>query len=144
MTPFIHRSLAPIALLAVLTAGSATSALAQTPAATDMIPAPACENPHYPGRTARENEMAKFNKQLTAYQKCMNEYIDGQKKAAEGTVDEQKKYVEELNALTAKQTELKNKITLAIDKQKRHVEARNLAVNEFNALMTKLKKDAGQ
>lgn len=138
MTPFINRS------VALLAASLVVSATAQTPAATDMIAAPSCENPHYPGRTARENEMAKFNKQLSAYQKCMNDYIEGQKKAAEGTVDEQKKYVDELNALTAKQTELKNKITLAIDKQKRHVEARNLAVNEFNTLMTKLKKDAGQ
>lgn len=141
MTSFINRSLAPIVLIA---ASLAAPAMAQTPAATDMIPAPACENPHYPGRTARDKEMEKFNKQLSAYQKCMNEYIDGQKKAAEATVDEQKKYVDELNALTAKQTELKNKITLAIDRQKRHVEARNLAVNEFNTLMTKLKKDAGQ
>ena len=74
----------------------------------------------------------------------MNEYIEGQKKAAEATVEDQKKHVEELNALTAKQTELKNKVTLSIDKQKRHVEARNLAVTEYNNLMAKLKKDAGQ
>lgn len=138
MTKHLHRSLAILACTIALAAG------AQTPAATDMIPAPTCENPHYPGRTAREKEMDKFNKALSAYQKCMNDYIDGQKKAAEANVEEQKKHVEELNALTAKQSELKNKITLSIDKQKRHVEARNLAVSEFNALMTKLKKDAGQ
>lgn len=141
MTPLINRLLAPLALLA---AGLAASAVAQTPAATDMIPAPTCDSPNYPGRAAREKEMEKFNKQLATYQKCMNEYIDGQKKSAEVTLEEQKKYVDELNALTAKQTELKNKITLSIDKQKRHVEARNLAVNEYNALMTRLKKDAGQ
>jgi hypothetical protein len=134
--------------LALITLGAASlvfnAAQAQAPAATDMIAAPTCEQVHYPGRTAPEKQMNQFNKQLAAYQKCMNEYIDGQKKAAEANVEEQKKYVDELNALTAKQSELKNKIALAVDKQKRHVEARNLAVGEFNTLMTKLKKDAGQ
>lgn len=133
--------------LPLLLALAATQVSAQAPATqppADMIAPPTCEAPYYPGRTANEKAMDKFNKALSAYQKCMNEYIDGQKKIAEQNVEEQKKYVEELNALSAKQQELKNKITLAIDKQKRHVDARNQAVNEFNALMTKLKKDAGQ
>jgi hypothetical protein len=134
--------------LPLLLALVSTQALAQAPAATtppaDMIAPPTCETPYYPGRTANEKQMDKFNKTLAAYQKCMNEYIEAQKKLAEGNVEEQKRIVEELNALTAKQQELKNKITLSIDKQKRHVDARNQAVNEFNNLMTKLKKDAGQ
>lgn len=120
---------------------------AQTPASAppgDMIAPPTCEQPYYPGRTANEKQMDKFNKSLSAYQKCMNDYINAQKKIAEDNVEEQKKFVEELNALSARQLELKNKITLSIDKQKRHVDARNQAVHEFNNLMTKLKKDAGQ
>jgi hypothetical protein len=129
--------------LTIIVGAFALNAGAQAPA-MDTIPAPTCTQPHYPGRTAPETQMTKFNKQITEYQKCMNEYIEGQKKAAEATVEDQKKHVEELNALTAKQTELKNKVTMSIDKQKRHVEARNLAVTEYNNLMSKLKKDAGQ
>ncbi len=132
-----------VAISAFIIGVFALNASAQAPA-SESIPAPSCEQPHYPGRTAPEKQMTKFNKQITDYQKCMNDYIEGQKKAAEGTVEDQKKHVDELNALTVKQTELKNKVTLSIDKQKRHVEARNLAVGEYNTLMAKLKKDAGQ
>jgi hypothetical protein len=140
MTPTLVRSLAIFATVLTLPA-----AHAQAPAApVEAIPAPACDQPLYPGRAAREKEMEKFNAKMGVYQKCMNEYIEGQKKAAEATLEEQKKHVDELNGLSARQTELKNRITLSIDKQKRHVEARNLAVNEYNALMTKLKKEAGQ
>ena len=133
-------------VIPLLLALASTQALAQAPAApaNDMIAPPTCEQPFYPGRTANDKQMDKFNKTLSAYQKCMNEYIEAQKKLAENNVEEQKKFVEELNALTLKQQELKNKVTMSIDRQKRHVDARNQAVNEFNNHMTKLKKDAGQ
>ncbi|MBL8517250.1 MAG: hypothetical protein JNM76_09825 [Betaproteobacteria bacterium] len=143
MTHIFTRPLAAVALCAATL--TLTAAHAQAPAApVEAIPAPTCDQPLYPGRAAREKEMEKFNAKLAVYQKCMNEYIESQKKAAETSLEDQKKHVDELNGLSARQTELKNKITLSIDKQKRHVEARNLAVNEYNALMTKLKKEAGQ
>lgn len=125
---------------------AATLAHAQAPAAAadDAIAPPPCDQPRYPGRTAPNRETDKFNKLLADYQKCMTGYIESQKKLADESLATQKAQVDELNDLIKKQADLKNKIALSIDRQKRHVEARNFAVNEYNTLMTRLKAEAGQ
>jgi hypothetical protein len=133
------------ALVVSLLAGASTLAQAQAAAAdTDMIAPPSCDQPRYPGRAAPNRELDKFNKALGEYQKCMNAYIESQKAAAEQALVVQKAQVDELNVLIKKQADLKNSIANSIDKQKRHVEARNLAVGEYNTLMTRLKAESGQ
>lgn len=102
-----------------------------------------CVEPRYPGRAASGREMDKLQKTIDAYTECINAYMNEYKMRAEKSLEEQKKLVTQLNEASRQQVELKNKVQISIDEQRRYVETRNVAVNEFNQVMTELRKAAG-
>lgn len=139
LTAFMFSSLAGMAMAQA----PATPATTATPVPLPQIERHTCKEPRYPGRAGSGREMDKFQKDIDAYTVCINAYGDRYKKLAETALDEQKKLVEELNAVNKQQAELKNKVQISIEAQRSYVEARNIAVNEYNQVVTELRKAAG-